>query len=183
MERTSVESASIRSIGYDRPRHVLEIEFRSGAIYEYAEVPQRLYEEMLLTESKGRFFQTRIDKHFAFEQVGGIELADVAQEAAEAAMLADDVETAPAPRHRTAHTSASRHTWVVDVLEDDSAAIEVDGRQVTAIPRWLLPTNAKEGDVLTVAHKRRGTRSLILITVDHEATREAYERSERQIGG
>ena len=44
----------------------------------------------------------------------------------------------------------SKHTWIVDVIEDGSASIEVDGRAVTPIPAWLLPEGVREGDVVRV---------------------------------
>jgi len=49
----------------------------------------------------------------------------------------------------------SKHTWIVDVIEDGSASIEVDGRTVTPIPEWLLPQGVREGDVLSITHDRR----------------------------
>ena len=57
----------------------------------------------------------------------------------------------------------SRHQWIVDVIEDGSASIEVDGRTVTPIPQWLLPEGAKEGDVLAVTHDRERGKSVLLI--------------------
>ena len=84
------------------------------------------------------------------------------------------------PRDDAKHR-ASRHTWVVDVIEDEAAAVEVDGRRVTPIPRWLLPTDARDGDVLRVIHSRSASRSTFTIEVDHDATRLAYERSAEQL--
>jgi hypothetical protein len=73
------------------------------------------------------------------------------------------------------------HSWTVDVIEEGSAAIEVDGRQITPIPRWMLPEAAKEGDVLAVTHERSRERSLLTIEIDREATREALRRSRKQV--
>ncbi len=39
MDRTSVQSTTLASVGYDVGTHVLELEFRSGEIYRYAAVP------------------------------------------------------------------------------------------------------------------------------------------------
>ena len=60
----------------------------------------------------------------------------------------------------------SRHTWIIDVIEDGAASIEVDGRVVTPIPAWVLPEGAKEGDVLSVTHDREQARSTLLIETD-----------------
>jgi hypothetical protein len=75
----------------------------------------------------------------------------------------------------------SKHTWVVDVIEDGSASIEVDGRTVTPIPQWMLPEGVKEGDVLSVTHERRKGKSELLIETDTEAKKKALDRSEKQV--
>jgi hypothetical protein len=75
----------------------------------------------------------------------------------------------------------SRHVWVVDVIEDGSASIEVDGRTVTPIPQWILPEGVKEGDVLAVTHDRQVGKSEIVIETDPEAKKKALERSEKQV--
>ena len=78
-------------------------------------------------------------------------------------------------------TKQSRHTWTVDVIEENSAAVEVDGRQVTPLPRWLLPEDAREGDVLSVQHERTRERSKLTIEIDREATAAAVQQSQEQV--
>src|SRR3954468_2032010 len=75
----------------------------------------------------------------------------------------------------------STHTWIVDVIEDGSASIEVDGRTVTPIPQWVLPKGVKEGDVLSVSHDRSEGKSALLIETDSEGKRKALDRSEKQV--
>ena len=36
----------------------------------------------------------------------------------------------------------SKHVWIVEVLEEGSASIEVDGRQITPIPAWTSKQTA-----------------------------------------
>lgn len=76
---------------------------------------------------------------------------------------------------------SSSHTWIVDVIEDGSASIEVDGRSVTPIPEWMLPVGAREGDVLAVMHEREEGKSVLAIRVDTEARKKAMDRSARQV--
>ena len=78
-------------------------------------------------------------------------------------------------------SKSSKHTWIVDVIEDGSASIEVDGRTVTPIPAWMLPEGVKEGDVLTVTHDRRQGKSVLLIENDPEAKKKALDRSVKQV--
>jgi hypothetical protein len=75
----------------------------------------------------------------------------------------------------------SKHTWIIDVMEDGSASIEVDGRSVTPIPAWMLPEGVKEGDVLSVTHDRGESRSALVIETDPEAKKKAIDRSARQV--
>jgi hypothetical protein len=75
----------------------------------------------------------------------------------------------------------SRHTWIVDVIEDGSASIEVDGRTVTPIPQWMLPEGVREGDVLSVTHNREAGKSELFIETDPEAKKKALDRSARQV--
>jgi hypothetical protein len=75
----------------------------------------------------------------------------------------------------------SKHTWIVDVIEDGSASIEVDGRTVTPIPQWMLPEGVREGDVLSVTHDRREGKSALLIETDPEAKKKALDRSAKQV--
>src|ERR1700726_3927922 len=72
----------------------------------------------------------------------------------------------------------SKHTWVVDVIEESSASIEVDGRSVTPIPVWLLPEGVKEGDGLSVTHDRGEGKS----RTSHRNRSGRQEKSARQIG-
>ena len=75
----------------------------------------------------------------------------------------------------------SKHMWVVDVIEDGSASIEVDGHAVTPIPVWLLPEGVKEGDGLSVIHDRGEGTSALLIETDPEAKQKALDRSAKQV--
>ena len=75
----------------------------------------------------------------------------------------------------------SKHTWVVDVIEDGAASIEVDGRTVTPSPAWILPEGVKEGDVLSVAHDRGAGKSALLIEMDTAAKKKALDKSAKQM--
>ena len=49
-------STAIRRMRYDPTEKVLEVEFTTGAVYEYFGVPSRVYEEFEWAPSRGRFF-------------------------------------------------------------------------------------------------------------------------------
>ncbi len=68
MERKKVESSNIKSIGYDETDELLEVEFNNGGIYQYKNVPKKLYDEIIGAESVGKHFHANI-KSFDYEKV------------------------------------------------------------------------------------------------------------------
>ncbi|HWE41452.1 MAG TPA: DUF3006 domain-containing protein [Gemmatimonadaceae bacterium] len=46
--------------------------------------------------------------------------------------------------------SAPAHRWAVDRIEEGTAAVEQDGDHVYEIPRYLVPPDTRDGDVLSV---------------------------------
>jgi len=69
IERKPVPSSDLASVGYDERTRVLEIEFHSGGIYRYLDVPKEIFDALLAAESKGRFFAARIRNQFRFQMV------------------------------------------------------------------------------------------------------------------
>lgn len=70
MERYSVASSNIASIGYDEGSETLEVEFLSGTIYQYYGVPQNMHEQLMQAGSKGRFLNTYVKNAYAYSRVG-----------------------------------------------------------------------------------------------------------------
>lgn len=70
MERYSVASSNIASIGYDADTDTLEVEFLSGAIYQYYNVPQNMYDQLMQAGSKGRFLNTYIKNAYPYSRLG-----------------------------------------------------------------------------------------------------------------
>ena len=48
---------------------ILELTFRSGAVYRYSEVPSEIVHALLAAESKGAFFNRHIRDHFPYQHV------------------------------------------------------------------------------------------------------------------
>ncbi|HEX5719369.1 MAG TPA: KTSC domain-containing protein [Thermoanaerobaculia bacterium] len=69
MRRRLVSSSAISSVGYDRKAKTLELEFSSGGVYDYYEVPPEVYAELMSAESKGRFISERIRGQYQSERV------------------------------------------------------------------------------------------------------------------
>ena len=69
MKRTPVDSSAVDRVGYDATRHILEIEFKGGHVYQYLRVPPSTYAALLKAESKGTFVNEQIKGAFDFIQV------------------------------------------------------------------------------------------------------------------
>jgi len=70
MDRDSVVSSNVRSIGYDPQTSTLEVEFHSGGIYQYYGVPENLYQQLMAASSKGQFLNTYIKNQYPFSRTG-----------------------------------------------------------------------------------------------------------------
>jgi hypothetical protein len=62
--RQSVQSSVIARVGYSKRRHILEIEFVNGAIYRYFDIPLSVHRDLMSAESKARFYDSNIRKHY-----------------------------------------------------------------------------------------------------------------------
>ena len=60
MRRIPVDSSALRSVGYDAASRVLELEFSSGDVYRYRNVPPNVYSELMAAESHGTYFALHI---------------------------------------------------------------------------------------------------------------------------
>jgi hypothetical protein len=193
MTRHRDDVSAVRAAQFDRATHTLRVEFANGCEYDYADVPEHLYDELARSATPDEFFRENIRDEFIGTRADDVDLARMAKERREDALLGAPLAEqglggdprARGGRHTDdasdTHVRASHHTWIVDVIDEDSAAVEVDGRQITPIPRWLLPADAHEGDVLHVTHARSGSRSTLAIEVDRHATRLAVQRSADQL--
>lgn len=67
IERTSVASSTIASVGYDAEKQILEIEFQHGAIYQYLDVPKEVYDGLMNAGSKASYFMNEIKPKFEYQ--------------------------------------------------------------------------------------------------------------------
>ncbi|MCZ7556804.1 MAG: KTSC domain-containing protein [Bacteroidia bacterium] len=62
MERVSVSSSNLRSVGYDAASRTLEIEFLNGGLYRYTGVPASVHAGLMSASSHGSYFDAHIKK-------------------------------------------------------------------------------------------------------------------------
>lgn len=60
MQREPVESSVIVSVGYDVDSGTLEVEFTSGKVYQFFDVPVALAHALRAADSLGAFFNTHV---------------------------------------------------------------------------------------------------------------------------
>jgi KTSC domain len=69
MNISAVESTTLSTIGYDDAQQLLQLEFCSGPIYQYFDVPAAVHADLLLASSKGTYFNQMIRRRFAYARV------------------------------------------------------------------------------------------------------------------
>ena len=69
MQRQPVSSSTIAEIGYDQPRRVLEVLFRSGALYQYFDVPPAEHAALMQAGSHGQYLNASIKGRFRYARV------------------------------------------------------------------------------------------------------------------
>jgi hypothetical protein len=69
MERKRINSSTIRSVGYDAGKQVLEIEFSSGSIVQYTGVSPEVHRQFMNSPSPGSFYQDRIDENYSAKRI------------------------------------------------------------------------------------------------------------------
>lgn len=72
MKREKIDSSNLESIGYDPATRLLEVEFKNGGLYRYEGVEPELYQELMETESKGRFLSQKIKGRYRADKIEGI---------------------------------------------------------------------------------------------------------------
>jgi hypothetical protein len=75
MNVTAVESTTLATVAYENAGRVLQLEFRSGSLYRYFDVPEEVYEGLLRASSKGRYFNEQIRDRFQHDRVAKAERA------------------------------------------------------------------------------------------------------------
>jgi KTSC domain len=67
ISRTPIHSSNIKSVGYGN--NVLQVEFASGEVYEYENVSNGTYEELMAAKSKGSYLHNKIKGKHKFKKV------------------------------------------------------------------------------------------------------------------
>ncbi|MBC8140135.1 MAG: KTSC domain-containing protein [Armatimonadetes bacterium] len=68
-DSVAVDSTMLQAVAYHAETQVLTLTFHDGAVYEYDDVPQSVYDELLNAESKGQYAHSRIIDCYPYRKV------------------------------------------------------------------------------------------------------------------
>jgi KTSC domain len=69
VKRRPVSSSTVVSLGYDPKSMTLEVEFTSGFIYHYYDVPELVARRLMVANSVGAHLNDRIRDHYRYVRV------------------------------------------------------------------------------------------------------------------
>ena len=67
MQRKSVQSSNLKSIGYKN--QTLEIEFNKGDVYQYFGIPETEYTALMSAKSHGKYFSSNIRNRYEYDKI------------------------------------------------------------------------------------------------------------------
>lgn len=59
----------LEAAAYDGSQALLQLSFRNGTSYRYSDVPAEVYDQLLLAESKGKYFNLHIRNRYAHSKI------------------------------------------------------------------------------------------------------------------
>ncbi len=69
MKREDVDSSIISTIGYDKSENTLELEYKNGIIYQYFDVPPKMYKKLIKASCVDHFLNTSIRNVYPYKSV------------------------------------------------------------------------------------------------------------------
>jgi KTSC domain len=65
-------SRLLEAAAYDRSQALLQLSFRNGTSYRYSDVPAEVYDQLLLAESKGKYFNLHIRNRYVYTKISAL---------------------------------------------------------------------------------------------------------------
>jgi len=69
VERQPIKSRILRSVGYDDSVKILEIEFQNNLIYQFSDVPPKVFTDLMHSGEPGKYFSEKVRPRFQSKQV------------------------------------------------------------------------------------------------------------------
>lgn len=71
MLKVYVDSSNLVWVNYNKATKVLTVSFKNGSVYEYYNVPEDIYNNLLDAPSKGSYHAKNIKYSFEYKKIGG----------------------------------------------------------------------------------------------------------------
>jgi hypothetical protein len=68
---SSIDSTSVEALQYDNESKKLTVEFKGGAIYDYYDVPEDVFEGFHEADSIGKYLNSQVKGSYNFEKISG----------------------------------------------------------------------------------------------------------------
>ena len=69
MEWHTISSSTLERVAYDRSSMTLTIEFKSGMTYQYFDVPEHVFNELLSAGSAGQYLAQNIKSSYRYARM------------------------------------------------------------------------------------------------------------------
>lgn len=69
MDMISVSSSNVAAVGYDEDSSTLQLEFNNGAMYQYFDVPENIFEELRDADSVGGYLAEHVKGSYRYSKV------------------------------------------------------------------------------------------------------------------
>ena len=67
-DMTYVDSSNLEQIGYDGDSMELHVVFKDGSLYVYSNVPEQIFDELLVAPSKGSYLNREVKGTYDYEK-------------------------------------------------------------------------------------------------------------------
>lgn len=68
MNFQSVTSSTIERVGYDPQSMTMAVEFKNGTVYEYYNVPETIFAELLVAGSPGQYLSQHVKRSYRYSR-------------------------------------------------------------------------------------------------------------------
>lgn len=69
IKKHAVESSNLEWVAYDKDNQNLFVQFKSSGLYVYHKVPEKIFTDLLVSGSKGRYHALKIKYNFDYERL------------------------------------------------------------------------------------------------------------------
>ncbi|MCO4091463.1 MAG: KTSC domain-containing protein [Sphingorhabdus sp.] len=69
MEMHNVDSSNVAAVGYEEDSQTLQVEFNNGSTYQYFDVPQAIFDDLLGASSVGQYLNQNVKGTYRYSRV------------------------------------------------------------------------------------------------------------------